>query len=318
CADAIAACPTQAGALEGDAACGDDVAYLMYTSGSTGRPKGTAVRHRNVVNFFIGMDRCIGVGPADRLLALTSISFDISVLELLWPLVRGGEVVVAPERMIDNLVPGGDRVSFAELCVRHRPTLVQATPSFFAAVASLPDALGSLGSARALLIGGEAFPAGVARQLTSALPVRIFNMYGPTETTVWSTVHEIDRARDIEADVLPIGRPIANTQLRVATARGDEVPLGVAGELWIGGAGVAVGYRGMPELTAERFATVGQRWYRTGDRVRWRDDGILEFLGRFDRQVKVAGHRVELDEIESVLSRHPAVASVAVIAEARR
>ena len=328
-----------------------DVAYVMYTSGSTGFPKGTSVRHRNVVNFFTGMDHRIGVGPGDRLLALTSISFDISVLELLWPLVRGGEVVVAPERMIDSLVPGGDRTSFAELCVRHRPTLVQATPSLFAAVASLPEALQALGGARALLIGGEAFPAGLARQLLAALPaVQIFNMYGPTETTVWSTVHELDRARDVLADVLPIGRPIANTQLRIADARGAEAPLGVAGELWIGGAGVAVGYRGMPELTADRFVAGGaaelagggaaelagggaelaggghgaprdgasaQRWYRTGDRVRWRDDGILEFLGRFDRQVKVAGHRIELDEIESVLSRHPEVASVAVIAAAR-
>jgi amino acid adenylation domain-containing protein len=308
--------PLDAGSLA------EHAAYVMYTSGSTGRPKGTSVLHRNVVNFFEGMDRKIGIGPGETVLALTSISFDISVLELLWPLARGATVAVAPERMIDRLLPSHGEVSFVELCERHRPTLLQATPSFMAAVASQKEALEALRNLRAVLIGGEAFPAGLARQLLAGLPsVRVFNMYGPTETTIWSTVHELDRARDTGADVLPIGQPIANTVLRIVTPAGTEAPLGVAGELWIGGDGVAVGYRNRPEMTAEKFVGGSEgtatRWYRTGDRARWREDGVVEFLGRVDRQIKIAGHRIELDEVESVLSRHPEVASVAVIASQR-
>ena len=323
CAEAIATCPGHAAELAADVATSEDVAYLMYTSGSTGYPKGTAIRHRNVINLFAGMDLRVGIGPGERLLALTSISFDISVNELLWPLTRGAEVVVAPERMIEHLSPGGGEVAFSELCLRHNPTLVQATPSFFTAVTSVPEALLSLSEVRALLITGEVLPARLARDLFAALPdVQVFNLYGPTETTVESTIHELDRARDAEADALPIGRPVANTHLRIVDPHGHEVPIGVAGELWIGGHGVGVGYRGLPELTAQKFVTLetagdASRWYRTGDRVRWRDDGILEFLGRLDRQIKIAGHRVELDEIEGVLSRHPSVASVAVVAAAR-
>ncbi|MEO3842409.1 amino acid adenylation domain-containing protein [Streptomyces sp. B22F1] len=293
-----------------------DPVYVIYTSGSTGRPKGTVLLHRNVANFFAGMDRRIGLGGEDVVLALTSISFDISVLELLWPLTRGATVVVGGERMIERLTPADGEDSLPDLLGRHAVTLVQATPSFLAAVAAEPAALAALLPLRALLVGGEAFPSGLARRLLTALPsVRVFNMYGPTETTIWSTVHELDRERDLHATALPIGRPIANTTVRVAAGEGREAPVGVAGELWIGGDGVAVGYLDRPELTAERFvATVEGRWYRTGDRVRWRADGLLEFLGRIDRQVKILGHRVEPDEVESVLSRHPEAASVAVVA----
>ncbi|MFC9589042.1 amino acid adenylation domain-containing protein [Streptomyces sp. NPDC056944] len=208
--------------------------------------------------------------------------------------------------------------SFAELCERHRVTLVQGTPSLFTAVAAEPAALDALRGLRALLIGGEAFPSGLARRLLEALPaVRIHNMYGPTETTIWSTVHELDARRDATAATISIGRPIANTEVRVVDDRGRPLPVGVPGELWIGGDGVAAGYVGRPELTAERFVTGVEgtgRFYRTGDRVRRRADGGLEFLGRVDRQVKILGHRVEPDEVESVLSRHPRLDAVAVTA----
>ncbi|MEV7570941.1 amino acid adenylation domain-containing protein [Streptomyces tanashiensis] len=208
--------------------------------------------------------------------------------------------------------------SFAELCERHRVTLVQGTPSLFTAVAAEPAALESLRGLRALLIGGEAFPSGLARRLLEALPeVRIHNMYGPTETTIWSTVHELDARRDATADTISIGRPIANTEVRVVDERGRPLPVGVSGELWIGGDGVAAGYIGRPDLTAERFVTGVEGtglFYRTGDRVRRRPDGSLEFLGRVDRQVKILGHRVEPDEVESVLSRHPRLDAVAVTA----
>ncbi|WP_432153149.1 amino acid adenylation domain-containing protein [Streptomyces tricolor] len=314
-AERIAARP--AGPLDGPGA--DDPVYVIYTSGSTGRPKGTVLLHRNVVNFCAAMDLRIGLAADDVVLALTSVSFDISVLELLWPLTRGATVVVGGERMIERLTPADGDDSLQDLLVRHRATLLQATPSFLAAVAAQPEALDALRPLRALLVGGEAFPSGLAQRLLTALPaVRVYNMYGPTETTIWSTVHELDRERDVHAAALPIGRPIANTAVRVVTGDGREAPVGVAGELWIGGDGVARGYLDRPELTAERFVTAdGARWYRTGDRVRWRADGLLEFLGRIDRQVKILGHRVEPDEVESVLSRHPEAASVAVVAAPR-
>ncbi|AJE80497.1 amino acid adenylation domain-containing protein [Streptomyces albus] len=206
--------------------------------------------------------------------------------------------------------------SLTELCARHDITLLQGTPSLLAAIAAEPAALSALAGLRALLVGGEAFPPGLARRLTDALPAtRLFNMYGPTETTIWSTVHALDAARDTAT--VPIGRPLANTEARVVDERGRQLPVGVSGELWIGGDGVAAGYLHRPELTAERFVTAPgtrRRFYRTGDRVSRRPDGSLEFLGRVDRQVKILGHRVEPDEVESVLSRHPGLDAVAVTA----
>ncbi|MFC5475889.1 amino acid adenylation domain-containing protein [Paraherbaspirillum soli] len=322
--DAALIAAQAADALAPDAAAdagGDDPAYVIYTSGSTGLPKGTVIRHRNVINFFAGMDERIGCTVDDVLLAVTSVSFDISVLELLWPLTRGAKVVVADERLIETLM-GDDTADgehgFAELCLRHRVSMMQSTPSFLAAVAAEAQALAALRGARAVLVGGEAFPVGLALQLVTALPgVRIFNMYGPTETTIWSTAHELDPQRDTQTNLIPIGRPIANTEILVLDPARRPLPVGVAGELWIGGAGVAGEYLGRPDLTAERFPPHPDGrglMYRTGDRVRWRPDGLLEFLGRVDRQVKILGHRVEPDEIESVLSLHPQVASVAVVA----
>jgi len=541
-ADLIAARPRESVAPDTALdARGDDPVYVIYTSGSTGLPKGTVIRHRNVVNFFAGMNSRIPCTATDSVLAITSVSFDISVLELLWPLTRGAKVVVASENMIGNLtrdelaasrplnhgvllpaqqsmwrvaasklarengwatfpdglhedmrwldgacdvgaferaaaagtsvitplmlrpleelkrcvdayraaaafapekpdgrvfvavpsfvlddsdrarqlgritfksyvaahpelhplvlgnstlsgvvsdaelelavdryfdrfgligspsqvvdvlhglaragvdgvaydldfgltteqicdgLPGLRRLawlhsseaadvehSFADLCKRHRITLMQSTPSFLAAVASHPAALEALQTANAVLVGGEAFAAGLAERLLTGLPrARVFNMYGPTETTIWSTVHELDRAADIKSSVIPIGRPIANTELLVLDSARRPVPIGVAGELWIGGDGVAGLYLGRPELTEERFPahpSGNGQIYRTGDRVRWRRNGLLEFLGRVDRQVKILGHRVEPDEVESVLSLHPQVSAVAVVAQVK-
>ncbi|GEM46883.1 non-ribosomal peptide synthetase [Deinococcus cellulosilyticus] len=207
--------------------------------------------------------------------------------------------------------------SFAALCDRHQVTMFQSTPSFLSAVVAEPQALSALKGTRAVLVGGEAFPSGLAHRLMDALEgTRICNMYGPTETTIWSTVHELG-AKDLQSSSIPIGSPIANTQVHVLDAQGRELPADVPGELWIGGEGVASGYLNREELTREKFVLrpgSTTPLYRTGDRVRWRKDGVLEFAGRVDRQVKIRGHRVEPDEVESVLSRHPGVESVAVIA----
>jgi acyl-CoA synthetase (AMP-forming)/AMP-acid ligase II len=261
------------------------------------------------------MDRAVGISHDDRFLSVTSVSFDISVVEMLWPLARGASTVICPERMVERLSSGAN--SLEAMIRRFGPSLFQATPSFFSALASEATALESLGGLRALLVGGEALTRGLASRLADALPrARMLNMYGPTETTIWSTAHELDSA-NAYVSTIPIGRPIANTRLRIVDRLGNDACVGVAGELWIGGTGVARGYFRRPDLDEERFVRLSEgtavRYYRTGDVVRWRDDGELDFLGRNDRQVKLLGHRVELDEIESVLSEHPRVASAAVV-----
>jgi natural product biosynthesis luciferase-like monooxygenase protein len=202
----------------------------------------------------------------------------------------------------------------------HGVTHLQCTPSRARMLLADPHARAALRGLRQLLVGGEALSGGLARELTSATDGRVLNMYGPTETTIWSTVHVVTGQEN--GEVVPIGRPIANTQVRVTTASGELVPVGVAGELRIGGAGVARGYHGRPDLTADRFTAdpvaENGREYRTGDIVRWREDGVLEFLGRGDHQVKIRGHRVELAEVECVLASHPSVREAVVIARPDR
>ena len=276
-------------------------AYLLYTSGSTGRPKGVQVSHRNVVNFFAGMDRVLGREPGTWL-AVTSLSFDISVLELLWTLARGFRVVVAdPERPLSAQLAGA--------------THLQCTPSLAQALAADPTAREAMRPLRRLVLGGEALPAPLAHDLAGLIDGELWNLYGPTETTVWSA------AWRVEAGAVSIGRPIANTRLYLLDRDGQPAPLGVPAELAIGGVGVARGYLGRPDLTAERFIPdpfePGARLYLTGDLARWRSAGELEFLGRFDHQVKVRGHRIELGEIEAALCAHPAVRQAAVLAPER-
>ncbi|TDE17981.1 amino acid adenylation domain-containing protein, partial [Nonomuraea mesophila] len=275
-----------------------DLAYVIYTSGSTGRPKGVEVEHGNLANLLLAMRDRLGAGPGDTWLALTSPAFDISALELYLPLITGGRVVVAPR----GAVRGPE--ALARLAAEEGVTHVQATPSVWRLL--LPGGL----SGTTALAGGEALPPRLAAELRTRFE-RVVNVYGPTETTIWSTAGE-------PGEPVTIGRPIANTQVYILDARLRPVPVGVTGELCVGGAGVARGYRGRPGHTAERFVPdpygpPGARMYRTGDLARYRADGEIEFLGRADGQVKLLGHRVELGEIEARLREHPRVAEAAVI-----
>jgi aryl carrier-like protein len=199
---------------------------------------------------------------------------------------------------------------------KHHVTHMQCTPSMARMLLLDPQARDSLGALRTIVIGGEAFPTALASQLRAATSARLMNMYGPTETTIWSMAYTVDEVDDH----LPIGRPIANTTIYILDSYQQPVPIGVAGELYIGGAGVVRGYLDRPELTAERFicdpfsSTPGARLYRTGDRARYLPDGNIEFLGRVDHQVKIRGHRIELGEIEAVLGQHPGIQEAVVMA----
>ncbi|MFD4907673.1 non-ribosomal peptide synthetase, partial [Kitasatospora purpeofusca] len=277
------------------------LAYVLYTSGSTGRPKGVEIGHRALVNLLTSFAARLGSGPRDVWLGLTSLSFDISALELLLPLTTGGRLVLAP----DGLAVDGP--GLRALVEREGVTHVQATPSGWRVLLGA----GPLPSGLTGLVGGEALPLPLARQLRAGTD-RLFNVYGPTETTVWSTCAELPEA----PEAVRIGRPIANTRALVLDRRRRPLPIGVPGELHLGGDGLAEGYLGRPELTAERFVddpfgAPGDRLYRTGDLVAWSPDGELEFLGRIDDQVKIRGHRIELGEVEAALLTHPAVAEAA-------
>ncbi|GAA2586109.1 hypothetical protein GCM10010399_15170 [Dactylosporangium fulvum] len=277
----------------------DDPAYVLYTSGSTGRPKGVVVPHGALAAFIAAMADIIGPQTGRAWLALTSLSFDISGLELYLPLSRGGRVVIADDTQT------GDGAALRALIAKNDVTDVQATPSGWRMLL----AAGFDHDVPAALVGGEALPATLAAELRGKVG-RLTNVYGPTETTIWSTFWPVPEG---PADV-SIGGPIQGTRVYVVDDRMRPVPTGVPGELVIAGAGVALGYLRRPRLTADRFVPdpwgpAGARMYRTGDRVRRRADGTLEFLGRLDTQVKVRGHRIELGEVEAVLAGCPGVAA---------
>ncbi|MFJ9461719.1 amino acid adenylation domain-containing protein, partial [Kitasatospora sp. NPDC101447] len=280
-------------------------AYVIYTSGSTGLPKGVVVPQGALVNFVAAMGDRFGLGVGDRLLAVTTVGFDIAGLELFVPLVRGAAVVVAARDVVR------DPVALCALVRSSGASVMQATPSLWRAVL-VQDA--SVVERLRVLVGGEALPSDLAVEL-AARAVSVANMYGPTETTVWSTVWDVVG----EAAGSPrIGRPIANTRVYVLDAGLRPVPAGVPGELYIAGEGVVRGYWRRPELTAGRFVadpfgSAGSRMYRTGDLVRWTRGGELEYLSRVDDQVKLRGFRIELGEIESVLAAHGHVAQAAVL-----
>ncbi len=283
-------------------------AYVIYTSGSTGKPKGVVIEHKNVANFLGAMRRAPGLKPSDVMLAVTTPSFDISVLELLLPLTVGGEVVIAPQECV------GDGRLLAKLIDECAATVMQATPAGWRLL--IESGWQGRRELKALT-GGEALTQELAAELARRTE-SLWNCYGPTETCVWSTVECVTEAS------VSIGKPIDNTRVYVLDAHLQQVPPGVVGELYIGGAGVARGYHARPELTAERFLSdpfaseADGRMYKTGDLVRLRWDGRLEWLGRSDFQVKVRGHRIELGEIEARLGECSAVLEgVAVVREDR-
>ncbi|MFJ7243692.1 amino acid adenylation domain-containing protein [Kitasatospora sp. NPDC098652] len=288
---------------------GDTPIYLIYTSGSTGRPKGVLNRHAGVFNTVHWRRRRFPLGPADRVLQKTPFGFDVSAWEFLWPLVSGACLVVAR--------PGGHRdTRYLKRTVRDRGvTVIHFVPSMLDAFLEEDDLAGHCADLRLVFASGEALAPTTVRAFFRQLDCELHNLYGPTEASI--EVSHWQAAPDFAGRDVPIGRPIANTGLYVVDERLEPVPVGVAGELCIGGVQVALGYHRQPELTRERFVadpfTPGGRLYRTGDLARFRTDGQIEYLGRLDDQVKISGFRIELGEIETVLRGLPGVGQAAVL-----
>lgn len=294
------------------------LAYIIYTSGSTGRPKGVAIAHRSVVNFIQGMTEKIDFSPGKTVLAVTTISFDIFALEIILPLACGLKSVLADE--VEQKAPA----DLGRLIIRTQVDMLQFTPSRLNLLLSIGEAPAYLRSVGVLMVGGEALPDRLLQVLKEKYKGRIYNMYGPTETTVWSAVKDLTSAETVN-----IGSPIANTQIYIVDKAGRLQPLGIPGELCIGGDGLARGYLNRPELTAEKFisnnnmsykanrsnmAHFFKRVYKTGDLARWLADGNIEFLGRIDHQVKIRGFRIELQEIESCLLKYEDIKEAVVTA----
>jgi amino acid adenylation domain-containing protein len=285
----------------------EQAAYVIYTSGSTGRPKGVAVSHRSVTNLMDHMRREPGIDEHDVVVNVTTPAFDLSVPDWFLPLTSGARLfIVAPETTLD---PDELAARIAEAA----GTFMQATPTTWQL---LVDSGWTGSHGLKIVCGGEPLPGGLAGDLLDR-GAELWHMYGPTETTVWSSILRLTSG---DGGPPPLGGPIANTRFHVVDRAGRHTPIGVPGELLIGGDGVALGYHGRPDLTAERFIADpfggAGRLYRTGDLVRWRADGTLEFVGRADTQVKLRGFRIELGEIEAVLTAHPGVAAaVAVVRE---
>jgi amino acid adenylation domain-containing protein len=303
CVEALAEAPSDA---RFDAAASgvreDNLAYVIYTSGSTGRPKGVAITHRSAATLVHWAAEALGTDDLDAVLASTSVCFDLSVFELFVPLAHGGRVVV-----VENVLQLGELPASAGV------RLLNTVPS---AIAKLLETTGLPPSVRTVCLAGEPLPTSLVDSIHATGTVeRVFDLYGPSEDTTYSTF-----ALRSPQGPETIGRPIANTQVFLLDLRGQPVPVGVSGEIHIGGEGLARGYLGRPDLTAERFVpdpfggAPGGRLYRTGDLGRYLADGRIQFLGRLDHQVKVRGFRIELGEIETALRRHPAVRDVVVTA----
>ena len=287
----------------------ENLAYVIYTSGSTGKPKGVQISHRAVVNFLKSMQELLGLTNSDILLAITTISFDIAALELYLPLIVGARVVLVSREVAQ------DGRQLSSFFAASSATVIQATPATW----RMTIAAGWQGSPKLkILCGGEALPRDLADQLLEK-SAGVWNVYGPTETTIWSTLYKVE-ASQLSHAFVPIGRAIANTQLYILDSYLQPVPIGVLGELYIGGAGVARGYLNRPDLTASKFIPnpwsnePGSRLYKTGDKARYLPDGNIEFLGRLDNQVKIRGFRIELGEIEAAIAQYPGVRETVVVA----
>ncbi|MDF2723024.1 MAG: diguanylate cyclase, partial [Paenibacillus sp.] len=283
-----------------------DPAYILYTSGSTGKPKGVVIPHAALTNFLLAMGEQFQLTPVDRLLAVTTISFDISILEIFTPLLSGARLIVAHKRTIQ------DPAALSQLIGTSGATLMQATPSLWHSLLEhVPESLRGL----RVLVGGEALSGGLLHDLQS-LGCEVTNLYGPTETTIWST--SVTYEASVSVPKPSIGRPIWNTQLYILDSGLQPVPFGVTGDLYIAGDGLASGYWQRPGLTAERFVAnpygpPGSRMYRTGDMARWLPNGTVDYCGRADHQIKIRGFRIEISEIEAVLSRYPGLIQGAVV-----
>ncbi|MBS0172290.1 MAG: amino acid adenylation domain-containing protein [Nitrospira sp.] len=281
----------------------EHLVYVLFTSGSTGQPKGVEIEHRALVNFLRSMQLEPGMTARDVVVALTPLSFDIAGLELYLPLLSGARIILA------NKQQAMDGAWLQQELDHGTVTVMQATPATWRMVLQFGW---KGGRGVKVLCGGEALPRELAHDLL-AKAGSVWNVYGPTETTIWST---LERVRTADR-MISLGKPIANTQVYVVDANREAVPVGIPGELYIGGMGLARGYRGAPQLTTERFVPSpfrqGERLYRTGDQVKWLPDGRLEYIGRIDYQVKLRGFRIELGEIESVLAGDPAVKQAVVV-----
>jgi amino acid adenylation domain-containing protein len=321
CLDAAADVAAEPATNPEGGAAGDNRAYVIYTSGSTGRPKGVAIRHEAVINLVATTQPTFAFGPDDVWTVFHSYAFDFSVWEIWTPLLTGGRLVVVPLELTRS------PAAFYDLLRRERVTVLNQTPSAVRGLLPLHAADAGL-ALRLLVCGGEALPPALARELLG-WGVPLWNFYGPTEATVWATCYPVtaaafDAAQDAEVEAVPIGRPLPNVRVYVLDAYLNPVPVGVPGELHIGGAGLARGYHRRPGLTAARFVPdpfggePGARLYKTGDLARYRPDGSVAYLGRMDDQVKLRGFRVELGEIEATLDAHPAVAQAVVVAREAR
>ena len=282
----------------------ENLAYVIYTSGSTGSPKGVRIERRALTNFIDSMGHKPGFGERDVLIAVTSLSFDISMLEIFLPVVSGGRVVVASREAV------ADGFQLMRMLMDSGATHMQATPATWRL---LVEAGWKGGAGMSVLCGGEALPPDLANKLLERSPL-VWNLYGPTETTIWSSMWSVEE----RCGAVPIGRPIRNTQIYVTDGRYQPVPIGVEGKLYIAGAGVAQGYMNRADMTADTFVPnvfgkPGSRMYRTGDVARYSPDGELEYVGREDHQVKLRGYRIELGEIEAALSEHETVKQCVVI-----
>ncbi|MFI8323778.1 amino acid adenylation domain-containing protein [Streptomyces sp. NPDC085529] len=286
-----------------------DPAYVIFTSGSTGLPKGVEVSHRAAVNTVEDLNERFGIGADDRVLAVSALDFDLSVWDVFGFLAAGGAAVLVPES------GRRDAVEWLTLCRRHAVTVWNTVPALLEMALTAADGSPLPGSLRLALLSGDWIGLDLPERLARATDgrCRFISLGGATEAAIWSNMYEVT---EVPAGwrSIPYGTPLRNQKFRVVDKRGRDCPDWVPGELWIGGAGVALGYRGDPELTAARFPEhQGERWYRTGDLGRYWPDGNLEFLGRLDHQVKINGFRVELGEIESCLQGHPEVAQAVVL-----